>query len=250
MRYPGREGTDADVLVPAAHADRLVTALVAAGWTVATSFRNGSAFEHAATLRHVQFGWADIHREFPGLGSDPHTSFTQLWADRHERDIAGLSCAVPSPPAQALILLLHAARSPGGRAQLDVNTVWRKATESQRAAIVDLVQRLDAGLGFAAAVGGLEAYRGHPEYALWRVASRGGTRIEEWWARIRAAPTWREALVLVLRAPLVNVDHLQMTLWRRPTRREIAREFFARPARGLTEELRAARARRTARSRL
>lgn len=124
LRWEGRDGTDADVLVSPRDADRFVSALEAAGWVTASTFRNGSAFEHAATLSHVEFGWADVHREFPGLGSDPAESFRQLWAERTEREIAGLACAVPSLPAQALILLLHAARSPGGRARLDVEKVW------------------------------------------------------------------------------------------------------------------------------
>ncbi len=248
LRWEGRDGTDADVLVAAHDADRLVEALEAAGWVVASTFRNGSAFEHAATLRHVEFGWADIHREFPGLGPDPDRAFALLWAERLEREIAGVACCVPSLPAQALVLLLHAARSPGGRADLDVEKAWGSASADQRAAVTALVDRLGAHVGFAAAVGDLEHYRQHPDYPLWRVASRGGTRVEEWWARIRAAPTRRAALVLILRAPLVNVEHLEMTLWRRATRREIVAEFFARPVRGASEELRAWRSRRADRS--
>ncbi|MDQ6897119.1 MAG: 2-nitropropane dioxygenase, partial [Actinomycetota bacterium] len=208
-------------------------------WSLASNFRNSSAFEHAATLRHIEFGWADVHRSFPGLGGDPDVAFHRLWADRGERQIGGFACAVPSLPAQTLVVLLHAARSPGARAGLDIATVWDAAPPQRRAEVHSLVEQIGAEVGFAAAVGDLDVYRGHPDYPLWRVASHGGTRMEEWWARIRAAPTRRAALLLVLRAPLVNVEHLEMSLWRRPTRREVAVEFFARPARGIAEELRA-----------
>jgi hypothetical protein len=245
LRWKGREGSDADILAPAGRAEELVDALQGAGWLVASTFRNGSAFEHAATLRHEEFGWADIHRGFPGLSGDPDETFDRLWADRGEREIGGFACAVPSLAAQTLVLLLHAARSPGGRAALDIETVWDGATSEMRTEVLTLVDHLQAHVGFAAAVGNLDAYRDHAEYPLWRVASRGGTRVEEWRARVMAAPTWRAALALVVRAPLVNVQHLQMVLWRPPTRREIVVEFFARPVRGLTEELRALRLRRT-----
>ena len=64
------------------------------------------------------------------------------------------------------------------------------------------------------------------DYRLWKVVSQGGSRSEEWWARVRAAPNLGAALQVAARAPLVNVDHLAHRLGRRPTRREIVVEFF------------------------
>jgi hypothetical protein len=94
---------------------------------------------------------------------------------------------------------------------------------------------LGARLGFDAAFGRLDVHRGEPEYLLWKVASQGGTRAEEWRARIRAASGPWAKLRLIGRVPLVNVEHLTDLWGRPPTRREVVREFFARPARAVRQ---------------
>jgi hypothetical protein len=245
LRWAGRQGTDADVIVPASDADAYVNALQRHGWVLGNAFENNSSFEHAAALRHVDFGWADVHRYFPGFAKDPDAVFDRLWDDHLTIELAGRWCAVPSLPAQRLVLILHAARSPGsGHSSHDIVASWDAADAEMRGEIEQLVEELDAHVGFAAAMGELAAYRDRPDYELWRVASQGGTRLEEWRARIKAAPTRRAAWTLVLRAPLVNVEHLTMVLWRRPSRREILSEFFARPGRAIRDELRTRRRRR------
>jgi Uncharacterised nucleotidyltransferase len=250
IRFPGREGSDADVLVRASDADRYLRALERYGWQLTSRFRNGSSFEHAATLRHEEFGWADVHRYIPGFTVDLDEAFEVLWADRQSIALAGRRCHVPSLPAQALVLILHAARSPqSGRAESDLRYAWQAADPELRHGVTELVERLDAHVGFAAATGRLDEYRSHPHYRLWKVASTGGTRLEEWWARVRAAPRARDAVVLLVRAPLVNRDHLAMVLWREPTTMELVKEFFARPIRGIRGEVSAWRRRRSRRSR-
>jgi hypothetical protein len=113
--------------------------------------------------------------------------------------------------------------------------VWWDAPEERRAEITSLVDDLDARVAFAASVGELDRYRGERDYRLWKVVSSGGTRSEEWWARVRAAPTVADAFRVIARAPLVNVDHLAARLGRPPTRREVIAEFFGRPARAIGE---------------
>ena len=236
ISWPGRTGNDVDVLVPAADADRMVEALQACGWRLVNSFRYSSAFEHAATLRHDELGWADVHRFFPGINRDADGAFDVLWADRGSITLGGFGCAVPSLPAQILVLVLHAARSPGsGRAPRDIASSWGAADVRTKEAVSALVHHLEAEVGFAAGVGGLDAYRDRADYDLWRVVSQGGTRVAEWRARVKAAPDRRSAMALVLRAPVVNTEHLAMVLGRPPTRREILVEFLARPLRGLRE---------------
>ena len=143
---------------------------------------------------------------------------------------------MPSLPAQILLLVLHAARSPGsGRATVDIASSWGAADDLTRAQVEALVRDLDAEVGFAAGVGNLDDYRDRRDHDLWQVVSSRGTRVQEWRARIKAAPTRRAALLVALRAPLVNTEHLAMVLERPPTYREIVVEFFARPVRGLRE---------------
>jgi hypothetical protein len=218
-------GTDADVLVRPSQCEAFLLAMTTRDWQRRNTFRSGSPFGHAATYWHAQWGYADIHRFFPGMGQGEQT-FDLLWAEREVREFAGIPAAVPSAAARHLVAVLNAARN---RRPLPPDT---QAADAARA----LVPRLEAGVGWAAAHGRLQEHRDAPDYALWKVTVEGGTRTQEWWARVKAAPTRRDKVALVLRAPLVNVDHLANVRGHRPTAREIAVEFFDRPRRGLAEE--------------
>ncbi len=226
LRPEERPGTDVDVLVRPRDVARLDARLRVLGWTVYSTFRYGSPFGHAQTYRHDVWGYLDLHRMFPGIELDPATAFDALWAQRAERSFAGVACAVPSETAQALILLLNSARSPSAA---DLELLWTDAAGERRDDITRLALSMRAEVALAAATGELERLRGRRTYPLWHVTVHGGTRAQEWRARVRAAPTLREAATIALRAPLVNVEVLSHRLGRRPSRAEIVREFFARP---------------------
>lgn len=248
LAAPGRVGTDVDVLVRPDQVSEFLHRLVAAGWGRVIGFRAGSPFGHAATLHHDSWGYVDVHRLFPGIGVEPSRAFAELWQDRQLRRIAGVDCVVPGPVGQTLVLVLNAARSgASGSGNADVAACWDAADAARRAAVAALVERLGAEVAFAAGTGHLEEFRGRPEYPLWKVVSQGGTRLEEWRARIAAAPTRRDKVRLVLCAPLVNVEHLTVLWGRRPTRWEITREFVRRPLRGIAEQLRAFSGRKASR---
>jgi hypothetical protein len=234
LRPGGYTGSDVDVMVRPSRVANLDAALRSHGWRLYTTFTSGSPFGHAQTYLHDAWGYVDVHRAFPGIRVAPDAAFERLWAAREPADIAGVRCAVPDLVGQSLLLILNAARS---RAPLrhDLAAVWTSADDDRRAAIRSLVAELHAEVAFAAATGELERYRHAREYRLWKVVSSGGSRSEEWWARVRAAPDLGEALRVVARAPLVNVDHLAARLGRHPTRREIVVEFFDRPVRALGE---------------
>ena len=231
---PGRSGTDADVLVRPRHVEALLTALESNGWAVETHFDTGSPFRHATTLLHPVWGYGDVHRLFPGITAAPDEAFDRLWRDRHECLIAGIACPVPDLAAQRLILVLNAARG-GAHASADVDRAWTTASADERGGVERLVADLGAEVGFAAGTGDLERFRHTREYDLWRIASEGGSRSAEWWARIEAAPTTRERLRLALAAPRVNTDHLTARRGRPPTRGEIVLEFGRRLGHGLRE---------------
>ncbi|WP_173921746.1 nucleotidyltransferase family protein [Agromyces sp. Marseille-P2726] len=237
---PSESGSDIDVLVRPGHVDRFDRALRERGWTLYSTFTYGSPFGHAQTYLHDAWGYLDIHRFFPGIRIPPARAFDRLWSDRHTIEIATIGCPVPSVPAQALLLILNAARSRTPQ-HPDIGTAWRDAPDERRIEIEALVADLDAPVAFAAAVGGLEQFRRERDYRLWKVTSRGGSRSEEWWARVRAAPTLAAKLRVIARAPLVNVDHLAHRLGRRPTAGEIVVEFFRRPAQAIRETWRGRR---------
>jgi hypothetical protein len=234
LRPGGYAGSDVDVLVRPAHVDRLDAAMRRHGWHLYSTFEYGSPFGHAQTYLHDAWGYIDLHRFFPGNRIEPTRAFDRFWSDRHVIEIAGVGCQAPSVPAQAVLLVLTAARTPT-RAKPDVGPVWRNADAERRAEMDALVLALGARVAFAAATGGLERYRRERDYRLWKIASEGGSRSAEWWARMRAAPDLRSALRIAVRAPLVNIDHLAHRIGRAPTRGEIVAEFFRRPARALRE---------------
>ena len=244
LAFPGRSSTDADVLCRPAHVERLLLAMRESGWSLLNTFQKSSAFEHSATLHHPTWGWLDLHRRYPGLGQAPATAFDTLWATHGVATIAGVPCAVPPPSDQAVLLLLHAARSPGEpKARADVAHVWSGATPESREAILSSVDRLGAGLAFAVILGTLDDHRDDPEYSLWRIASAGGTRLDEWRARVRAARGLRAKTRVVARSILVNDEHLALT--GRPTGpTDLVAEFFARPIRGVKEQYAVVRSRR------
>lgn len=234
LRPSGYAGSDVDVMVRPDQFARLDPALRSHGWRLYTTFASGSPFGHAQTYLHDSWGYIDVHRFFPGIRVAPGPAFERLWRDRHRIEIAGIGCHVPDLPAQSLVLILNAARSTPA-ARYDLAAAWTDAPDDRRAEISSLVEDLDARVAFAAAFGDLERFRGERDYRLWKVVSEGGTRTEEWWSRVRAAPTFADALRVIARAPLVNVDHLAARLGRRPTRREVVAEFFGRPARAIGE---------------
>lgn len=226
-------GTDVDAIVRPSHVSRLDAALRAHGWTVYSSFAFGSPFGHAQTYLHEIWGYFDLHRLFPGIRLEPSAAFDLMWADRHPIPLAAGVGSVPSIEDQAALLVLNAARSAAPAA--DPLRTWVDAPGLDRSAVEARIDLLRARVAFAAATGDLDSYRGAPDYALWRAITRGGSRGAEWWGRIRAADSVSSAVMIAARAPLVNVERLQHELGRRPTRREIIRAFFARPARALRE---------------
>ncbi|PRY63205.1 putative nucleotidyltransferase-like protein [Knoellia remsis] len=235
LRRPGTASTDADVLVRPQHVPRFMAGLERTGWILRTDFRDGSAFEHAAGLYHPHWGLLDVHRRFPGMDRDPEHTFEVLWGRREHTRLAAIDVAVPDRTGQQLVLLLHVARSeaPAMDQHPDHAVNWGHASEQDRQAVVELAREVHAEVALAAATDQLDAYDGDPEAALWRVFSRPGhTRLEEWRARVQAAPTRRAKVGVALRAFLVNKAWLAEDLGRPPTRADMVRAFGGRFVQG------------------
>jgi hypothetical protein len=231
---PLNAGTDVDILVRPEDVARLDRAIRGAGWRLYSTFAYGSPFGHAQTYLHDMWGYLDLHRSFPGIGLDKASAFDVLDRDGSLIDEAGIDCRVPSVEAQAILLLLNAARA-GGRDNPDVARIWGRASPEERQRLLRLADELRARVALAAATGDLEQYRGAREYALWKSISGGGSRSAEWWGRVRAASSMRDALAVVAQAPRVNIERLTHDLGRAPTRGEVFREFFHRQRRAMAE---------------
>lgn len=201
--YPPHGGSDADVIVRPAHVAALERLLAARGWRRQADFDDSSAWAHAATWWHDDWGALDLHRSWPGLDADPDQAYDVL--ARHPRTalIAHRPCRAPRREAEVLLLALHEGRSgPHRQSTQHLRATWAAADPELRAAVERLARGLGAEVGLAAGLGRLEVYRGHPDHDLWAYYASGGTnRWREWrarlrWARARGllAPTLRRAL--------------------------------------------------------
>ncbi|MGE9781593.1 glycosyltransferase [Janibacter sp. G368] len=237
--HDGRSANDVDVLVRPDHVTRLLQVLELAGFARVARFATSSPFEHSTTFFHDLWGYVDVHRHYPGFGLPAELAFERLWRDHGEATIGGRACPVPAVPAQALMLILHAARSrPDAQPSRDVEHVWTTADEDARRAIEGLVEELGAHVPFAAGTGDVDALPPSAEKDLWHAVARPDDRVREWRARIAAAPGTAARLRLLVRLPLVNTDHLASQLGRRPSWREVAVEFVARGRRAIAEQRR------------
>ena len=188
LRAPELTGTDVDILVRPSQVSALDAAIRTHGWELYSTFEDGSPFAHAQTYLHAEWGYLDLHRRFPGIGLDDELAFRRLWKNRQTILFCNVPCEVPNVAAQAVILLLNAART-GRSGDVDTQRAWYDAPRDARSAVAEEVDHLHARLAFDAALGALEQHRGEREYRLWKAVSAGGGRLEEWWGRFLAAPT-------------------------------------------------------------
>ncbi len=230
LRAGTSSGSDVDVIVDPQGVPGLLTALRDAGWTAITDFTTGSAFDHAANLYHRDWGLLDVHQTYPGLDRDPARTFSRLWEQHQSRELAHYPCPVPDRIGQALIVLLHAARSPHVQGQLhpDTGPAWFDLSAADRGAISRLADELGAQVALAAAIGRFDEVPVTGEGALWAWFAHGGSRLEEWQARLRAAPTWRARASILRRAFRVNEYYLAQRLGHDPSRAEVRREAVRR----------------------
>ncbi|RLV47648.1 2-nitropropane dioxygenase [Nocardioides mangrovicus] len=241
LRDAERISTDADVLVRPGHVLALTAALVDHGWRLVTGFASGSVFEHAANYHHDAWGYVDVHRSFPGVTIGSEQAFDLLWADRTASEVAHRACAVPSVRDQALLLCLHAARGMGApRAVADLDRAWGAADEADRARLRARADELGARVALAAALGELDAgdLGEDRTVPLWRYYSQGGSRVDEWVARLRAAPSRRAAVRTAVRGLGVNREYAAMALGHEPSRRELAGLFAGRIGTGVRQLVR------------
>ena len=229
LSRPDRVSSDADVLVRPTQVTAFTDHLRAHGWRLVTDFANGSAFEHAANYHHGHWGYVDVHRVFPGISVEPDAAFELLWSERMQTRIAHRPCPVPGLLDQSLILCLHAARAMGGsRAEQDLAAAWYSGDDARRRWLRDRAHELGAEVALAAALDELDQFPHDRTTALWRFYSQGGSRIDEWVARIKAAPSRRRKVAVAVRGLGVNREFAAMELGHEPSRRELAGIFLGR----------------------
>jgi len=113
LRAP-RASADADLLVEPTRRDDVVAALVELGWRKVPAAPIPSPFgSHSVTLTHPQWPCElDIHDHFPGFLADPADVFDALWAERTDVTVAGVAVPATGLHGSALVMGLHALRTP------------------------------------------------------------------------------------------------------------------------------------------
>lgn len=221
-------GTDVDVLVRPEHLTAWMAALAADGWRIDTDFTTSSIFDHAATLRHRDWGLMDVHRRYPGLDRNPEATFARLWSGARSQLIANYPCPVPEEIAQRLILLTHAARSAHPELHPDLDASWGKADAATRAAVEALAADLGAQVPLRIATGRAAEVAHLPEAAVWLVFEHPQDRLGEWRARWRSAATPRAKVAILVRGVAVNRHYLEQELGRPATRTDLVRAWWHR----------------------
>lgn len=224
-------GSDVDVLVRPTHSDRLLRALERTGWKLVTDFTSGSAFDHAANYYHPHWGLVDVHRTYPGLDREPGVAFDLLWAARDTTRVAHQPITVPDRTAQALVVILHAARTPSDQPiHPDVTAAWFSQSDEHRGDVRALAEAVGALTPLAVATGRADDVRDAPDAALWLWFAEGGSRLDHWRARWAVARTPRAKVAVTLRSFGVNRYYLAQRLGHEPTSADVRREFVRRLA--------------------
>lgn len=237
IRPEARAGSDVDVIVDPSRVEEMHRELLAHGWELYSTFEEGSPFGHAQTYWHHDWGYVDLHRRFPGIGLSDTDAFEKLWTDHAEGSAAGRDLVVPALSVQSALFLLNAAR--GSQQDRELALGFRQGLPPEQLGPVDaLIRDLKAEVAASVVTGELENWRRHREYPLWRAISRGGTRGQEWWGRVRAARSLREATQVILRAPRVNRSRLEHELGRKATGRDLIAASVGRAGSALTELVR------------
>ena len=126
LRPMTHRGSDVDVLVRPEHVAAARPSAATARVAPLQHLRVRLAVRPRADLPARRVG---IRRHPPFLPRHPRrrpdARSSDVWADRATISIAGVGCPVPSVPAQAVLLMLNAARSRADRQ--DVEVVWREA---------------------------------------------------------------------------------------------------------------------------
>lgn len=121
-----RTWSDVDVWVDPARMSDFMAHLEKVGFIAGPKTPN-SGWSHSVDMMPGPL-WgarADVHRRFPGVTIGDQAAFERLWADRGTLSLGGYPCTTPDRVAHALLIGLHAARSPQGSAKwVEASSAW------------------------------------------------------------------------------------------------------------------------------
>lgn len=168
-------------------------------------------------VRASDLGELDLHRTLFGVGVPPQEVWGELSHAREEMSICGCPVAVPSIPARALIVALHAAQHQEGKPLYDLDRalaaadedVWRQATAL--AERLEAVQNFSRGLRMVPKGGDLADRLGLADAELVEAAIGLGSRAQlaMGFERLDQASGVRAKLRIVARELFPSRDYLR-----------------------------------------
>lgn len=193
-----RESSDVDVLV---HPVDWLPYLRALEW--AGFITQGEAVPTSGhSVDVISPEWSasvDVHHKFPGIERDAGEAFDILWRDRIAIDMAGVPCSTLDRVPHALIIGLHAARSPEASVKwLEADTAWSGLDDVERSQLVDLVHQLGAAPALGVRFEEFAHYSTEEVRRLWAAFARRDAEAV-WWLRLRHPRSTRDFIDLFYR---------------------------------------------------
>ena len=196
-----RTWSDVDVWVDPARMSDFMAHLEKVGFIAGPKTPN-SGWSHSVDMMPGPL-WgarADVHRRFPGITVGDQAAFERLWADRGTLSLGGYPCTTPDRVGHALLIGLHAARSPEG------STKWVEATSAWDALETEerpFLKRLAADLKAESALGvrwdEFSSHSSDRDREYWTaVAARDANAV--WWYRFLQARHDPRGLARILRS--------------------------------------------------
>ena len=176
-----RTYSDVDVLVHPRDWARFLRGMKQAGFEVPHADRV-PARGHSVDLLSPHWGASvDVHHRFPGIEIDAGQAFDLLWSERTLVEVGGRPCATPGRVPHAVILGLHAARSPrGGEKWLEGERAWELLSHQEREQARQLVFRLQAQRAMGTRWGEFAGFVDDDVRRLWEALAQRDTE-SVWW---------------------------------------------------------------------
>ena len=197
---PGRAYCDVDVWVDPSREVDYLACLEQAGFELGYSRVQRGFESHATDVLAQAFGVKiDVHVEFPGIDVPAQEAFESLWRERRSQTVAGHQLACPGRVDNALIIALHAARTPAGSGHVrEATTTWHALTQSEQADLAARAHALRAESVLGLSVPTFAAALDPRDVEYFETIRSGKSRTQVWVARIRHERSWRRKMELAV----------------------------------------------------
>lgn len=191
-----RESSDVDVLVHPADWLPYLRALERAGFI--THGEEVPTSGHSVDVISPEWSASvDVHHKFPGIERDAGEAFDILWEHHSPVDLAGIRCHTLPKVPHALIIGLHAARSPEGTVKWsEADAAWKGLDETERSHLVDLVHELGAAPALGVRFEEFSQYSTEEVRRLWAARARRDAEAV-WWMRAIHRKSLRGSLLFL-----------------------------------------------------